>query len=113
MLPQREAPESEFQGYVQLTYVKLKRLLLNFDEMGTAAVALTPSGRRDRRGDRLDVLATLIDAHGAEHYRMELLDPIEAIKFRMDRKGLSRRKHRHTDSHRRGSQSRTQPIDCP
>jgi HTH-type transcriptional regulator / antitoxin HigA len=33
-------------------------------------------------GDRLDVLATLIDAYDGEHYPMELLDPIEAIKSR-------------------------------
>ena len=37
------------------------------------------SGTRD--GDRLDVLATLIDAYEAKHYPMDLLDPIEATKF--------------------------------
>jgi HTH-type transcriptional regulator / antitoxin HigA len=42
-------------------------------------------------GDRLDVLATLIDAYEAEHYPMDPPDPIEAIKFRMDQQGLSRR----------------------
>ncbi|MEX2122781.1 MAG: hypothetical protein WD795_02730 [Woeseia sp.] len=35
-------------------------------------------------GDRLDVLATLIDAYEARHYPMDPPDPIEAIKFRMD-----------------------------
>ena len=35
-------------------------------------------------GDRLDVLATLIDAYEAEHYSMEPPDPVEAIKFRME-----------------------------
>ncbi|MGY3616436.1 helix-turn-helix domain-containing protein [Bradyrhizobium sp. USDA 10063] len=38
------------------------------------------SGTRD--GDRLDVLATLIDAYETEHYPMDPPDPIEAIKFR-------------------------------
>jgi HTH-type transcriptional regulator/antitoxin HigA len=47
------------------------------------------SGTRD--GDRLDVLATLIDAYEAEHYPMDPPDPIEAIKFRMDQQGLTRR----------------------
>jgi len=47
------------------------------------------SGTRD--GDRLDVLATLIDAYEAEHYPMEPPDPIEAIKFRMEQQGLTRR----------------------
>ncbi|HEY6336839.1 MAG TPA: helix-turn-helix domain-containing protein [Alphaproteobacteria bacterium] len=43
------------------------------------------------KGDRLDVLATLIDAYEAEHYPMEPPDPIEAIKFRMEQQGLSRK----------------------
>lgn len=42
-------------------------------------------------GDRLDVLATLIDAYETEHYRMDPPDPIEAIKFRMEQQGLTRR----------------------
>ena len=46
-------------------------------------------GTRD--GDRLDVLATLIDAYEAEHYPMDPPDPIEAIKFRMKQQGLTRR----------------------
>jgi HTH-type transcriptional regulator / antitoxin HigA len=47
------------------------------------------SGTRD--GDRLDVLATLIDAYEADHYPMDPPDPIEAIKFRMEQQGLSRK----------------------
>src|SRR5579862_4698714 len=44
-----------------------------------------------REGDRLDVLATLIDAYENEHYPMDPPDPIEAIKFRMEQQGLSRK----------------------
>ena len=47
------------------------------------------SGTRD--GDRLDVLATLIDAYEEEHYPIDPPDPIEAIKFRMEQQGLTRR----------------------
>ena len=39
------------------------------------------------KGDRLDVLATLIDAYEAEHYPMEPPDPVEAIRFRMEQQG--------------------------
>jgi HTH-type transcriptional regulator / antitoxin HigA len=46
-------------------------------------------GTRD--GDRLDVLATLLDAYEAEHYPIDPPDPIEAIKFRMEQQGLTRR----------------------
>src|ERR1700747_167948 len=42
-------------------------------------------------GDRLDVLATLIAAYEAEHYPIDPPDPIEAIKFRMEQQGLTRR----------------------
>ena len=43
------------------------------------------------RGDRLDVLATLIDAYESEHFPVDPPDPIDAIKFRMEQQGLSRR----------------------
>jgi HTH-type transcriptional regulator/antitoxin HigA len=36
------------------------------------------------KGDRLDVLATLIDAYETRHYPMDPPDPIEAIQFRME-----------------------------
>jgi HTH-type transcriptional regulator/antitoxin HigA len=42
-------------------------------------------------GDRLDVLATLIDAYENAHYPMDPPDPIEAIKFRMEQQGLTRK----------------------
>lgn len=41
-------------------------------------------------GDRLDVLATLVDAYETKHYPMDPPDPIEAIKFRMEQQGLTR-----------------------
>ncbi len=40
-------------------------------------------------GDRLEVLGTLLQAYEAQHYPLELPDPIEAIKFRMEQQGLS------------------------
>jgi len=42
-------------------------------------------------GDRLDVLATLIDAYEDVHYPMDPPDPIAAIKFRMEQQGLTRK----------------------
>jgi antitoxin component HigA of HigAB toxin-antitoxin module len=42
-------------------------------------------------GDRPDVLATLIDACETEQHAMDPPDPIEAIKFRMEQRGLTRR----------------------
>jgi HTH-type transcriptional regulator/antitoxin HigA len=43
------------------------------------------------KGDRLDVLATLIDAYEATKFPFDRPDPIDAIKFRMEQLGLTRR----------------------
>lgn len=40
-------------------------------------------------GEKLDVLVTLVEAYEAKHFPMELPDPVAAIKFEMERKGLS------------------------
>ena len=39
-------------------------------------------------GDRLDVLVTLVEAYEARHWEIELPDPIEAIRVRMEDKNL-------------------------
>ena len=43
------------------------------------------------RGDRLEILATLIDSYEAANYPMDPPDPVEAIKFRMEQQGLTRK----------------------
>lgn len=40
-------------------------------------------------GDRLDILTTLVQAYEAKAVPMTAPDPVEAIKFRMDQRGLS------------------------
>ncbi len=40
-------------------------------------------------GERLDVLATLVEAYERKHFPMDLPDPVEAIRFRMEQSGLS------------------------
>ena len=42
-------------------------------------------------GDRLDILATLIEAYEDKPYPMDPPDPIEAITFRMEQQGLTRK----------------------
>ena len=42
-------------------------------------------------GDRVDVLVTLIEAYEAKHFPIPAPDPIAAIEFMMDQKGLTRR----------------------
>lgn len=45
-----------------------------------------------RRGtpeaDQLEVLGTLLVAYEAKHFPIDLPDPVEAIKFRMEQQGL-------------------------
>lgn len=40
-------------------------------------------------GDRFEVLLTLVEAYETKHYPIDLPDPVEAIKFRMEQAGLS------------------------
>ena len=40
-------------------------------------------------GEKLDVLVTLIEAYERNHFPLDLPDPIEAIKFEMEQKGLT------------------------
>jgi HTH-type transcriptional regulator/antitoxin HigA len=42
-------------------------------------------------GDRLDLLATLMEIYEAERWPIEAPDPVGAILFMMDQKGLTRR----------------------
>ena len=39
-------------------------------------------------GERLDILATLVEAYEKKHFPMDLPDAVEAIKFRMEQSGL-------------------------
>ena len=43
------------------------------------------------QGDRVDVLVTLIEAYEAKHHPIPAPDPIAAIEFMMEQRGLSRR----------------------
>ena len=41
------------------------------------------------KGERLDVLVTLVQAYETQHFPMPLPDPIEAINFRMKQQCLN------------------------
>lgn len=40
-------------------------------------------------GEKLDILVTLIEAYERKHFPLDLPDPVEAIKFEMEQKGLT------------------------
>ena len=53
--------------------------------------ALWGAAENTPAGDRLDVLATLIDVYEAKHHVMDPPDPVEAIRFRMEQQGITRK----------------------
>ncbi|HLY59395.1 MAG TPA: transcriptional regulator [Terriglobia bacterium] len=44
-----------------------------------------------QEGDRLDVLATLVEAYEQAHFPMDAPDPVEAIKFRLEQQGTDQK----------------------
>ncbi len=61
----------------QATLAEVERLF--------AAVPDTPEG------DRLDVLTTLLEAYEKSHYVIPSPDPVEAIKYWMESRGITRK----------------------
>ncbi len=71
---------------MQIKPIKTKadhRAALKEVETLMSARANTPEG------ERLEVLVTLVEAYENKHYRFEMPDPVEAIKFRMEQSGLA------------------------
>src|ERR1700758_3044426 len=52
---------------------------------------LWDSPKGSAESDELDILTTLIEAYEREHYPIDLPDPIEAIKFRLEQTGKDSR----------------------
>jgi HTH-type transcriptional regulator / antitoxin HigA len=52
---------------------------------------LMDAKRNTPDGDRLDVLVTLVEAWEARHYPLDLPDPVDAIKYHMEQRGLQPR----------------------
>lgn len=44
-----------------------------------------------QKGDRLDILATLVEAYEEKHYPIDKPDPIAAIQFAMEQQNLTRK----------------------
>jgi len=42
-------------------------------------------------GDRLDILMTLVEAYETKHHPIDPPDPVDAILFRMEQQGLTRK----------------------
>jgi HTH-type transcriptional regulator / antitoxin HigA len=66
------------------TEADYERALADIEQLWGAAVN-TP------KGDKLDILLTLVEAYEHAHYPIDPPDPVEAIKFRMEQLGLTRK----------------------
>jgi HTH-type transcriptional regulator / antitoxin HigA len=73
------------------TDVKPIRTESDYEAALEEVAALWGAASGTPKGDRLDVLATLIDVYEARHHAMDPPDPIEAIKFRMEQQGMTRK----------------------
>jgi HTH-type transcriptional regulator/antitoxin HigA len=59
----------------------------DYDRALRRAESLWNSPEGSAESDELDILATLIEAYEREHYPIDMPDPVEAIKFRLEQEG--------------------------
>lgn len=52
---------------------------------------LIDAKKGSEEGDELEILSILIDAYENEHFPIEMPDPIEAIKFRMEQMDMKQK----------------------
>ncbi len=67
--------------------IKPIRTEADYDAVLRRIEALWGASQGTPEGDELDVLATLAESYESEHYPVDLPDPIEAIKFRLEQQG--------------------------
>ena len=49
------------------------------------------AGEGTSEGDRLEVITTLVEAYEQAHFPIDVPDPIEAIKFRLEQQGADKK----------------------
>ena len=67
--------------------IKPIRTTEDYDAVLRRIEALWGAAHGTPDGDELDVLVTLAEAYEREHFPIDLPDPIEAIKFRLEQEG--------------------------
>jgi HTH-type transcriptional regulator/antitoxin HigA len=70
--------------------IKPIRTELDYERTLREVERLMNAKARSAEEDRLDVLATLVEAYESEHFPIDPPDPIEAIRFRLEQQGLDR-----------------------
>jgi HTH-type transcriptional regulator/antitoxin HigA len=68
--------------------IKPIRTELDYERMLREVEGLMDAKPGTAEEDRLDVLATLVEAYEERHFPIDPPDPIEAIRFRLEQQGL-------------------------
>ncbi|MDO4574801.1 MAG: helix-turn-helix domain-containing protein [Planctomycetia bacterium] len=74
--------------------MKLIKTEAEYEEALEAINEFLPIGEENLSEEQLDdleLLSTLVEKYEAEHFPIPFPDPIEAIKFRMEQEGLTRK----------------------
>ncbi len=88
---EKPSPDRIPETGMPMRALKLIRTKSDYEEALGEVEQLWGARRGTPKGDRLDVLATLIDVYENEHHPIDPPDPIDAIKFRMEQQGLVRK----------------------
>lgn len=76
----------------EMTFIRPIRTEADYDSaLERIEVLMDEASNDDRSQDELEVLSTLIEAYEAKHHPIDLPDPIDAIKFRMEQEDLSQK----------------------
>ena len=82
-------PECRVERKVDIVDIKPIKTEADYRAALTAVEGLMMAEPDTPDGEKLDVLVTLVEAYERQHYPLDLPDPVEAIKFEMEQKGLS------------------------
>lgn len=74
----------------ELVMVRPIRTEADYDEALEEIGRLMSARAGTPEGDRLDVLATLVEAYEAEHHAIDAPDPITLLEFAMEQRGADR-----------------------
>ncbi len=71
--------------------IKPIRTEADYDEAQAEIGALLEAPEGSPAADRLEVLSTLVESYEERHHPIDPPDPVEAIEFRMEHMGLTRK----------------------
>jgi len=85
---------------IKLTLITFKKRIMNlrpikteldYDKALERLEIIFDAKKGTNKGDELEILSILIEKYEKENYPIEMPDPIEAIKFRMEQLGMKQK----------------------